>query len=86
MSPLYNTLHFTYPYQNMFHTGSVITQFVWRLATGCTSQESGFDSRKDKRLYCTAFRPALGATQPTIQSVPGVKRLEHEADHCQDKE
>jgi hypothetical protein len=38
-------------------------------------------------LYCTASRPALGLTQPSIQWLPGalslgIKQLQCEVDHC----
>jgi hypothetical protein len=32
-------------------------------------------------LFTTMSRLAVGPTQPPIQSVPGVKKLEHKGDH-----
>jgi hypothetical protein len=44
-----------------------------------------FDSREGKGifLYSTAFRPALGSTQPPIQEIlsPRVEQLGRQADH-----
>jgi hypothetical protein len=55
---------------------------------GYRSHYSGFDSRLEQGflLFATASRPALGATQPPIEWVPGaisleVKRPGREADH-----
>jgi hypothetical protein len=57
------------------------------IATGYGMDDGGFESRQGLGifLFATASRPALGPTQPPIQSVPGtlslgVKRPGHEAD------
>jgi hypothetical protein len=67
---------------------AVITQSVWRWATGWTIEDLGFDSRPGLGifLFTTASRTALGPTQPPIQWVCGVpslrvKRPGREADH-----
>jgi hypothetical protein len=56
---------------------AVITQSVWRWATGWTIEVLGFDSRRGLGifLFTTASRMALGATQPPIQGVPGALPL-----------
>jgi hypothetical protein len=66
----------------------VIAQSVYRWATGWTSGDLGFDSRRGLGifLFTTASRTALGPTQPPIQWVPGalslgVKRPGREADY-----
>jgi hypothetical protein len=58
------------------------------IVTGWTAEDSRFDSRQKKSVFLssTASRPALGPTQSyamdTCGSIPGVKRLGHEADHA----
>jgi hypothetical protein len=43
-------------------------------ATGWTTGQSGFDSRRGQRIFplASVSRPALGPTQPPVQWVPGV--------------
>jgi hypothetical protein len=67
---------------------TVIAQSVQRWATGWTIGVLGFDSRQGLEIFpfTTAYRTALGSTQPPIQWVPGalslgVKRPGSEADH-----
>jgi hypothetical protein len=48
--------------------------------------DRGFESRKSSEFFTTAYKPALGPTQPPIQWVPGafslgIKLPEREADH-----
>jgi hypothetical protein len=66
----------------------VIAQSVYRWDTGWTVGVLGFDSRRGVGifLFTTVSRMALGATQPSIQWVPGalsfgVKWPGREADH-----
>jgi hypothetical protein len=67
---------------------AVIAQSVQHWAMGWTIRILGFDSRQGLGifLFTTAFRTALGPTQPPIQWVLGalslgIKRPGREADH-----
>jgi hypothetical protein len=39
------------------------------------------DGRVSIFLFSTASRLALGLSQPLVQWLPGIKQLQHEADH-----
>jgi hypothetical protein len=63
----------------------VVLYFVARagIATRLRDGRPGFDSPQEQGLFLfvTAFRQALGHTQPPIQCLPGVKWPGRESDH-----